>query len=301
MSALRHDMPQRNLNADNLIESELDRQVELEPSSLIDTDNGHGQVPPIRGDFPLSPDEIKNRNDWLRIAYVETWKQYVHEDTSTTQRSSIFLIVQTALLATLASLSAVLIKLDPEIIGWALIPVGYGSIGLISIVFGYFALRVLAAWKGVFMAGVAYVAVRRSTALRIEREVNLDGVSLAEVEVALRLAAVQKHKDFRPYTGTSATHMPSLMEDGLLGIGVISEFAIDHLIKTLQTLWKLIIGVGCLLVLVAILSTRPAPTEAEVQRAMQGTGGAIAITISPTTLPRPQLIPGVTAIPTGVR
>jgi hypothetical protein len=46
-----------------------------------------------------------NDGAWLKILYVEAWKQYVHEDALAQARSNVFLVVQSVLLAFLASIS----------------------------------------------------------------------------------------------------------------------------------------------------------------------------------------------------
>ncbi len=35
----------------------------------------------------------QNEDAWLKTVYIETWKQYVHEDQLVQSRSSVFLVV----------------------------------------------------------------------------------------------------------------------------------------------------------------------------------------------------------------
>ncbi|HYP19715.1 MAG TPA: hypothetical protein VEY08_06535, partial [Chloroflexia bacterium] len=90
--------------------------------------------------------EKKNTQDWLRAAYAEAWKQVTHEDTLSMQRNGIFIVIQTALLATLASLSVALVRAEAVTVNMYSVPVAYFAMGSIFLLFSYFAVKLLNAW-----------------------------------------------------------------------------------------------------------------------------------------------------------
>lgn len=126
--------------------------------------------------------DIQIPDDWLRLMYSEAWKQYSHEDTQGQARMSIFLTVQTALIAILAIISKPLLDMPPRQIGSHQVYIGVGILGLFAVVIGVFSLLLGAIWKSANEAGRLALNLRWIPIAAIERMAGLNDVNLAGLE-----------------------------------------------------------------------------------------------------------------------
>ena len=232
-----------------------------------------------------SPEQLKNRNDWLRAAYTEAWKQYVHEDTLTLQRNNIFVIIQTALLALFGSLTSALIKSDTLVIGAYTAYTGYFFIGIIACVFSVFAFLLLRNWEGVTDSAQAYVDLRWSTCRRIEEAVGLEdeGVNLAvkegELKLAIGNAAAPTYSPYGRHSVCAELQNFSIVTKGTIGWGSIKK-----LIRHLRVFWGAIFSLGLAFMFVACWLTFKSPGKPSSQQ-VTITGPATIHVTTPTPTP----------------
>jgi len=211
---------------------------------------------------PVNNDDGKNRNDWLRTAYAEAWKQYSHEDTLSMQRNNLFIIIQTALLATLASLITALLRIENIGVGSHSVYVSYISIGALLVIFSVFSLALLNNWKRVTESARAYVNLRWSTCRRIEAEVNLEseGLSLAAKEKDLQDAIGRRAVSYSPYANSGG-----LEDFAITNLGALGWDSTKSLINLLTALWSGLLLGGVVAIAIATIltmkSTPPAATQ----------------------------------------
>lgn len=130
----------------------------------------------------LNPSEYQ---ELLRTLYEEAWKQYSHEDNLFQSRNTIFLSLQTALIAILTGVSASLISLissQPIAIRSLRVQIGFGALGLLVIVFAVFGFLLTQVWERLTHAARAYLSLRLSTARIIELQLGLDELGLVGIE-----------------------------------------------------------------------------------------------------------------------
>jgi len=158
------------------------------------------------------------------------------------QRNSFFVVIETALLASLGAVAAAALKGDQP--GPSLL-----VMGLVAVVFSIFARQLLSNWREVNVAGRAYRTLRLATARMVEKRIRLSALSLAKVELDLSMRMVAGRAEankktqmppFRPYPHT----VPELSINPLPAIG--GWASTEGLIRTLEVLW-LLIGVGSVL------------------------------------------------------
>jgi|SRR5882672_6587640 len=152
--------------------------------------------------------EIKDMHisdDWLRLIYSEAWKQYIHEDTQGQARMSIFLTVQTALIAILAIITKPLLDMPSKQFGSRQIYLGVGLLGLFAVIIGFFSLFLGMIWRSANKAARITLNLRWIPISAIERiaalnhvNVGLKDVNLAEFENKCR-DKLKSKKDYYPY------------------------------------------------------------------------------------------------------
>jgi hypothetical protein len=188
----------------------------------------------------------KNKQDWCRAVYGEAWKQYSHEDTLAVQRNNLFIIIQTALLAAIATTGSALLKWDVVRVGNKAFLLNYIVIGALMIVFSAFALQLLRNWKSVTLSGEAYVNLRWATCRRIEEASGVSEVSLASAEHELKKAIAEGRDSYQPYP-----EVRSLTTYTLESLGTIGWDSVHQLIRSLRLMWLAIGTVGVVVILLA--------------------------------------------------
>lgn len=184
----------------------------------------------------------KPPSDWLKTLYVETWKQYSHEDNLGQRRTTFFLAIQAAIL----SLGVVLYK-----------PAAERSdlfVGLLLTATGGFLSAMAISWRSATHAGRAYTSLRWFTLRAIERVEGLDLVGPASLEQAWRKhSASSADQSFKPFRG-----MDRLGDLTLTSLPRTSGWAsMLNLILMLQLVYGALLGTGLYLLACAIVSQVP--------------------------------------------
>jgi hypothetical protein len=105
---------------------------------------------------------------WLRILYNETMKLYLHEDNISQTRNTLFLSIQSGLIAVLAAITPSLLVIDPVRIIIEASSIDLFIFGLIMSLFSVVSLLILENWKAVNKAGHAHLKLRWAVIKRIE-------------------------------------------------------------------------------------------------------------------------------------
>jgi hypothetical protein len=111
--------------------------------------------------------------DWLRTLYVETWKQYVHEDTLAVTRGTVFTAILAAIVTVLGAFSIQVVKIPcPTGQHYEIAP-GIVILGIIWIAASWVMGRFLTSFHNVTQAGRFYVNARGASLRIIEAEAGL--------------------------------------------------------------------------------------------------------------------------------
>lgn len=188
--------------------------------------------------------DVSVSDDWLRLMYAEAWKQYIHEDTQGQARVSIFLTVQTALIAILAIITKPLLDMPPKQIGSHQVYIGVGLLGLFTVIIGVFSLFLGVIWRSVNKAARITMNLRWIPIAAIERIARLNDVNLAGLEHEWRRSSREKpDADYKPYE--------SIAELAEFRLGPLPKFrgwsSISWTISGIQVLFALITLGGLML------------------------------------------------------
>jgi energy-coupling factor transporter transmembrane protein EcfT len=127
-------------------------------------------------------DDIKKKEEWLKIIYTEAWNQYAHEDDLGQGRMNIFLIVHTTFFAIISIVAEPLLNNSYTEINGKQYYFGIGSLGLIMIFIGIFTFILAKYWKSANTAGGRYLHTRWLAIASIEIMMDLDEINLANLE-----------------------------------------------------------------------------------------------------------------------
>lgn len=134
----------------------------------------------------------------MRVLYVETWKQYCHEDTLGQNRTTGFMAIHTAFIAILALAAMPLLQMNLKALAcaphvqWGVVLFGGLVAGL-----GVTSWFVDKYWAEVNSAGRDYVKLRRATLIAIEASRGLDSIGPASIED--KWECHPRDKPFTPY------------------------------------------------------------------------------------------------------
>lgn len=113
---------------------------------------------------------LREKDDaWLRALHAEAWRQYMHEDNLTQQRTNIFQVVPVVLLAFLGAASAGLVKVGCACVAGHTIILGIVLIGVIFALVSILMLLLARAFDRVTEAGRLHVNLRHMNARALER------------------------------------------------------------------------------------------------------------------------------------
>lgn len=180
--------------------------------------------------------EPSNYHKWLRTLYVETWKQYQHEDNVSQSRNTLFLGVQTALLATLAAVTGSFVKIDPITVVWGDLHIGFVLVGIFATLFCFLGLGLCDQWGAANRAGYAFLKLRWAVAAAIEHAAGLKELNLAGLENRWHQYsddAEDKLKHFVPFPDIEALANIELDQKEETG----GWLATGGFIKILRKLW----------------------------------------------------------------
>src|ERR1700761_6767709 len=104
--------------------------------------------------------ENKERNEWLKILYVETWKEYMHEETIAHSKNTFFLSIHGALLAILSGVSAILVKSPIVKIDLKVFNPSLFYLSFLTAIIGSLALFINRNWKMVSETHRSYMNIR---------------------------------------------------------------------------------------------------------------------------------------------
>ena len=135
-------------------------------------------------------------DEWLRLLYQETWKQYIHEDSIAQTRGTIFTAIFAALLAFLGLLTISIIKLPCSLLfeHFTFAP-GFIGLGLLWISASYIVSPLITAFKEVTAAGHRYVNVRGATLRILEATARVGPLGPATFEDAWRTLSDEKNPE----------------------------------------------------------------------------------------------------------
>jgi hypothetical protein len=205
--------------------------------------------------------DIHISDDWLRLMYSEAWKQYSHEDIQGQARMSIFLTVQTALIAILAIITKPFLDMPLKQICSHQVHVGKGLLGLFAVIIGVFSLVLGNIWKSVNKAGQIHLNLRWIPIAAIERiaklnhaNAGLETINLASFEDKCRtaLATQTTAADFSPYSDCDGLEDLKIRRDLTPLPKIRGWSAINRTIFVIQVLFGAITLAGFFLLIVVL-------------------------------------------------
>lgn len=178
--------------------------------------------------------------EWYKILYVESWKQYIHEDTLAHSNNTFYLSANGVLIALLTGIASVLAKF-----GIILGPLLFGITAILMSVIGLLICR---AWKGVNATHRAHIHMRWITARAIESDLNLERVGMASLEHIWRN---KKHKGDKFYPFEED---PKLKDHGVILLGKLRGYnSIESVTSWLKVIWLIILIFGMISLIFAVL------------------------------------------------
>lgn len=187
---------------------------------------------------------------WLRTLYTEAWKQYNHKDNLSQSRNNLFLGVQAAMIAILAGISGLLIRVGPIWIGSHQLWVGFGVLGIITVTFAVFAGRVAAYWKGVTKSGQSYLNLRWIAIRAIEERVGLHLINIAGMEYDWReFSKSNPEKEYCPFADSEI-----LRQHTVPPLGKVSGWSsMLKVIRIVEMLWYSLLIMGIILIAFTVI------------------------------------------------
>ncbi len=154
---------------------------------------------------------VNHTQDYLLVAYQEAWRQYVFEGSIGQTRNNVCLTVNAGLLAVVAAISPSLLAAHPLKQDGHEIRIGFIALGIIGIVLGLVATRLLKNWAAVTKAGRAFAILRRVQIRAIEDHIGSIPIKLGHMEHEWRKFC-QDHpgQDYRPYDNQPEETVPFL-------------------------------------------------------------------------------------------
>ncbi len=126
--------------------------------------------------------DLYKDEEWLKIMYIEAWKQYSHEDDLGQSRMTLFLAVHAALIAIVGAVAKPLADIEPLIINSHEFHIGLCILGVLAFLTGLFSLVLSGYWKVLTQAGRRYLNLRWIPIAVIEKVVGLDRINIANLE-----------------------------------------------------------------------------------------------------------------------
>jgi len=192
-------------------------------------------------------------NDWLKVLYTETWKQYIHEDQFVQNRGVLFTSLFTAILASMSVFSPLILGIGYAYFYNTKIHLGVILLGLLWF-FVTMVLRQLTTYfEKITVAGRGYVNVRSATLRIIEHLAGLDFYGPAVFEDIWREKS-SNDKDQKKIK--VLTHTPQLERLSTIlpyNFGGSFTFFRD-VIKTLRRVYTFFQIAGIILIIVGITS-----------------------------------------------
>jgi hypothetical protein len=121
-------------------------------------------------------DAESKQDQWLRIAYEETWRQYLHEDSLSNNRANTYFSIQSGLLILTAALIQTILGKNIDL--W----LSYQLIGSLLFVIGIIVFTVSSSWRVATISGAKWRELRRMLAEAIERISDIQEFGPASLE-----------------------------------------------------------------------------------------------------------------------
>lgn len=154
------------------------------------------------------------------------------------------------MIAILAGISGLLIRMEPIEIGSHQLWVGFGALGIITVTFAVFASRLAVYWKGVTKSGRAYMNLRWIAIRAIEEQVGLHSINLAGMEHNWReFSKSNPGKKYCPFADSE-----SLKHHAVPPLEKVRAWSsILAVIKIVEVLWYFLLGMGVILIVVTVI------------------------------------------------
>jgi quercetin dioxygenase-like cupin family protein len=199
----------------------------------------------------FAPTKHNMPDDWLKTLYTEAWGQYIHEDKMGITRNTLFLGVQAAFIAILASLVEPMINLDTTIIIFTKeFQVGLALLGGTLTIFTILMFLLAGYWKEVTKTGRTYLNLRWLTIRAIEEHLSLSPINLAGIEHEWRAFSENNPRsEYYPfinseYESLKELHIPS---KGKIG----GWLSLTRTISLIRIFWLLLSAIGLLLIAIS--------------------------------------------------
>ena len=140
----------------------------------------------------------KNTEEWLKIFYSESWKQYIHEDSIFQSRNSMLLTLQGIFAGIIGTVCAII---GNKIFDESQSKIILGSTLVLTSILSMFLLRF---WMRLTNASGNYVNLRFSNALIIETYLDLADFGLASLEKSMKENISREKKFYEAFKATKS-------------------------------------------------------------------------------------------------